>query len=154
MKLRYKLLLILILVAPALATAQCDNSLIDSCKNRLNETVYLKHFKVRFAKANNNKRASVANFSVYLNKGNIYQFTTANDKTKDGKAIIKLYDDFRYYGGNINTKTKEISRSFGLLCQKTGVYYLTIKFQDNDEGCSAIMLSVKEKKKKYDWEKE
>ncbi len=133
---------------------QCNNDLIDICKSKLTKTTYLKHFKVRFAKSSKRKNASSANFSVYLNKGNFYKFSTANDTTKKGKAIIKLYDDFRFYGGNINSKTKEIADAFGFLCQKTGIYYLTIKFKDGEEGCAAVMLSMREKKKKYDWEKE
>jgi len=134
--------------------AQCDNTLIDSCKANLGETIYLKHFKVRFAKGSKSRQAGSANFSVYLTKGTLYKFTTANDKTLEGKAIIKLYDDFRFYGGNIDEKSKTIASSFGLLCQKTGIYYLTIKFHDEKEGCAAVMLSMKEQKRKYEWDEE
>lgn len=134
--------------------AQCDNTLIDSCKAKLGETTYLKHFKVRFAKGSKNRQAGSANFSVYLTKGTLYKFTTANDKTLEGKAIIKLYDDFRFYGGNVDEKSKTTVPSFGLLCQKTGIYYLTIKFHDEKEGCAAVMLSMKEQKRKYDWDDE
>jgi len=132
---------------------QCNNDLIDICKSKLTKTTYLKHFKVRFSKSGKRRKASTANFSVYLNKGTFYKFSTANDSTKNGTAVIKLYDDFRYYGGNINTKTKELANAFGFLCQKTGIYYLTIKFKDGEEGCAVVMLSMRKKKEKYDWEK-
>ncbi len=132
--------------------AQCNNSLIDSCKAKLEETIYLKHFKVRFAKSFNKRKSSAANFSVYLNKGTFYRFTTANDQNQKGKAIIKLYDDFRLYGSNVSQNEKEINASFGFSCNKTGIYYLTIKFKDGEAGCAAVMLSMKPKKKKYEWD--
>lgn len=154
MKLINITLFIALLFAYSSASGQCNNSLIDHCKEKLTKTTYLKHFKVRFAKSTKRRKASAANFSVYLNKGNIYKFTTANDTTRKGVAIIKLYDDFKYYGGNINPKTKKISDNFGIMCQKTGIYYLTIKFKDGEEGCAVVMLSMKKKKKKYEWEQE
>lgn len=120
----------------------------------MGETTYLKHFKVRFAKGQRSRRAGAANFSVYLSKGTLYKFTTANDKTLKGVAVIKLYDDFRIHGSNMDEKTKTISESFGILCDKTGIYYLTVKFNKNQEGCAAIILSMKEKKRKFEWDKE
>lgn len=154
MKVQLPILFIALMVISFSTNAQCDNSLIDSCKNKLGETIYLKHFKVRFAKGSRLRQAGSANFSVYLNKGTFYKFTTANDKSKDGIAEIKLYDDFRFYGGNIDEKTLEIYNSLEFRCQKTGIYYLTIKFHDGLEGCAAIMLSMKERKRKYEWDNE
>lgn len=151
---RILILIVFLFFSQFSAIGQCNNNLIDICKTKLTKTTYLKHFKVRFAKSTKRQKASSANFSVYLNKGTLYKFTTTNDSTKNGVAIIKLYDDFRYYGGNIDQKTKKISDSFGFLCRKTGIYYLTIKFKDGQEGCAVIMLSMKKKKKKYEWEKE
>ncbi|HKK58861.1 MAG TPA: hypothetical protein VJ937_05250 [Salinivirga sp.] len=131
---------------------QCNNSLIDSCKAKLTETTYLKHFKVRFSKSRQKRQPSVANFSLYLNKGTYYRFTTANDGNQKGIAVIKLYDDFRLYGSNVSENGKQIDHSFGFRCNKTGIYYLTIKFKDGAAGCAAVMLSMKPKKKKYDWD--
>jgi hypothetical protein len=132
--------------------SQCNNSLIDSCKSKLGETIYLKHFKLRFAKVRKRGKPSMANFSVYLNKGTDYTFTIANDKTLKGEAIVKLYDDFRFYGSNEKKKGKELTPAFRFLCSKTGIYYLTIQYKDGEEGCSVIMLSMKQKKKKYNWD--
>ncbi|PLX21882.1 MAG: hypothetical protein C0599_07285 [Salinivirgaceae bacterium] len=133
--------------------AQCNNSLIDSCRAKLGETIYLKHFKLRFAKAKKRGNPSMANFSVYLNKGTDYTFTIANDKTLKGEAIVKLYDDFRFFGSNEKKKSKDLAPAFKFLCSKTGIYYITIQYKDGEAGCSVVMLSMKPKKKKYDWDK-
>lgn len=149
----FKLLLLFILSLSISETyGQCNNSLIDSCKAKLGETVYLKHFRLRFAKAKKRAKASAANFSIYLNKGTDYTFTIANDKTQKGEAIVKLYDDFRFYGSNEKKKEKELVDIFRFNCSKTGIYYLTIQYKDGEAGCSVIMLSMKQKKKKYDWD--
>lgn len=132
--------------------SQCNKSLIDSCRSRLGETIYLKHFKLRFAKARKKGKPSIANFSVYLTKGSDYTFTIANDKTLKGEAIVKLYDDFRFFGSNEKKKSKELVPAFKFLCSKTGIYYLTIHYKDGEEGCSVIMLSMEKKKKKYEWD--
>jgi hypothetical protein len=146
------LFLSIIIIAVTDGFSQCNNSLIDSCKSKLGETIYLKHFRLRFAKAKKRAKASVANFSIYLNKGTDYTFTIANDKTQKGEAIVKLYDDFRFYGSNEKKKDKELVEIFRFNCSKTGIYYLTIQYKDGEAGCSVIMLSMKQKKKKYDWD--
>jgi hypothetical protein len=146
-------LLLTFLFSIADSHAQCNNSLIDSCKTKLGETIYLKHFKLRFSKAPKRGKASVANFSVYLNKGTDYTFTVANDKNQKGEAIVKLYDDFRFYGSNEKRKSKDLAPAFKFLCSKTGIYYLTIQYKDGEAGCSVVMLSMEPKKKKYDWDK-
>lgn len=130
--------------------SQCNDALLDSCKTQLGETTYLKHFKVRFSKSSGKRKPSVANFSVYLNKGTTYKFTTANDKKQKGRAIIKLYDDFRLYGSNLNKATDSIAPAFDFVCKKTGIYYLTIRFNKGEAGCAAVMLSMKKRKKKYE----
>ena len=83
-------------------TAQCDNSLISITKEENGGATYVKHFKVRFDQAKNPKKASIANFTVLLNKGNHYRFNVHNDGNKPGHAKLTLYDDFKTYGSNIN----------------------------------------------------
>ena len=145
---------IIIGISYSFGFSQCNYSLLDSAKKDMGATTYLKHFKIRFAKPHRKRKISVANFSVYLSKGNTYLFVSRNDKTQKGRAIVKLYDDFSYFGGNVNPKTSEIKKSFGFYCQKTGVYYLTIRFNDRNPGCAVVLLALKSKRKsKYAWGK-
>ena len=133
--------------------SQCNYTLIDSCKKDIGANTYLRHFKIRFKKAKRKSKISNANFSVYLTKGNVYQITTRNDSIQEGIAVVKLYDDFRYYIGNLDNKTNKIRKSFAFSCKKTGIYYITAHFDEGKEGCAVIMLSLREKEKnKYSWD--
>jgi len=123
------------------ASAQCDNSLIDITKENNGGATYVKHFKVRFEKSKNPKKASVANFTILLNKGNHYRFNVQNDSTKVGKAQLTLYDDFKVYGSNINPSNGKIYPYFDFYCKKTNPYYISIQFVDGEEGCAVGMLS-------------
>lgn len=121
--------------------AQCDNSLIDLTKEENGGATYVKHFKVRFEKSKNPKKASVANFTILLNKGNHYRFNVRNDVDKPGKAKLTLYDDFKVYGSNINPTNGKIYPYFDFYCKKTNPYYISIEFVDGEEGCAVGMLS-------------
>ncbi len=119
--------------------AQCDQSLFDQSKLELGKHTYLQHFRIRSAKHNPN--ATSAQFAVQLTKGNTYLITAVNDASLQGKAIVKLYDDFKYYTGNL-TADERILKGFSFTCNKTGVYYLTVKFDNNGPGCAFIFLSL------------
>lgn len=121
--------------------SQCDNSLIDITKENNGGATYVKHFKVRFEKSKNPRKASIANFTILLNKGNHYRFNVQNDTTKPGKAKLTLYDDFKVYGSNINPSNGKIYPYFDFYCKKTNPYYISIQFVDGEEGCAVGMLS-------------
>lgn len=123
------------------AFSQCDNSLIDITKSENGGATYVKHFKVRFEKSKNPKKASVANFTILLNKGNHYRFNVHNDENRPGKAKLTLYDDFKSYGSNINPANGKIYPYFDFYCKKTNPYYISIQFVDGEEGCAVGMLS-------------
>jgi hypothetical protein len=123
------------------SSAQCDNSLIDITKSENGGATYVKHFKVRFEKAKNPKKASKANFTILLNKGNHYRFNVHNDENKPGKAKLTLYDDYKDYGSNINPENGKVYPYFDFYCKKTNPYYISITFVDGEAGCAVGMLS-------------
>ncbi len=128
---------------PFIASAQCDQELIDICSGQIGEGgTYIKHFKIRFATSKSSKKPSSANFSVILNKGNHYRFTTCNDAGKEGQTKMDLSDDFNQYGTNYDPSTKKIYKSIDFQCNKTGPYYITLSFVDGLEGCGVCIMSL------------
>lgn len=121
--------------------AQCDNSLIAITKNENGGSKYIKHFKIRFEKSKNPKKASVANFTILLNKGSHYRFNVHNDNTRKGHAILTLYDDYNVYGSNYLESADKEYKYFDFYCKKTSPYYISLKFKNGEEGCAVGMLS-------------
>ena len=127
------------------AFGQCDYTLMEKSKLDVEKYTYLQHFKMK--SAHHSTTASCAQFSVNLAKGITYVFTTENDRTQDGRAIVKLSDDFTYYTSNVLTATEDegedrLLQGFSFICGKSGIYYLTIKFENNGPGCAVIIMSM------------
>ena len=118
---------------------QCDQTLLDNSKLEVDKFTYLQHFRIKSARQTQN--ATCAQFSVNLSKGTNYIFSAVNDRTQEGKAVVKLYDDFKYYAGN-ETDDKRLLKGFSFNCNKTGVYYLTIKFDNGGPGCAVVLMSM------------
>ncbi len=121
------------------ALAQCDQSLLENSRLEVEKHTYLQHFRIKSARHTPN--ATSAQFSVSLTKGNTYIFSAFNDQSQEGKAVVKLYDDFKYYTGN-ETDDKRLLKGFSFSCNKTGTYYLTIKFNNNGPGCTIVVMSM------------
>ncbi|NOZ47372.1 MAG: hypothetical protein GXO79_11410 [Chlorobi bacterium] len=123
---------------------QCNNELIEKCKAENGNAKYLKHFKIRFAASKNPKKASVATFTLLLNKGNHYRFNVKNDETKEGKAILDLIENKSFLASNYLPESGKQYSSFDFYCKKTGAYYIDMKFKDGKAGCAVGMISFVE----------
>jgi hypothetical protein len=121
------------------AFAQCDQAFLDACSNQP-DAKYIKHFRIRFTEASNTKTQSEGQFTIMLNKGSHYRFTTCNDPTKPGVTIIELASDVAKFGGNSSGGTDY--KAFDFLCTKTGPYYLKMYFRDGKEGCGVCVISI------------
>lgn len=121
---------------------QCNSTLQDVCVGKIKGTTYLKDFKVKLQKASSGKKQPIAKYSLALSKGNHYRFTVCNDKYKDSKAIIQIYQGNKLVGSNFNKSNKKIYPAFDFLCNRTGVYSIYISYNDGMEGCSVTMLSL------------
>jgi len=120
------------------SNAQCNNELIVNCISQKQNVTYLKEFIIRLPKARKKKQDPRALFSVMLNKGTNYHFNICNDTLNTQNIILKLYDDFKSYGGNIRDEKEYFS--FDFKCRKTQVYYLVVTYNGN-EGCGVVILS-------------
>ncbi len=138
---RYPLLIVgfFLLLFNSAAIAQCDQAFLDACSTQP-DAKYLKHFRIRFTEASNTKTQSEGQFTIMLNKGNHYRFTTCNDATKPGVTVIELTTDGGSVGGNSAGGTDY--KAFDLLCTKTGPYYLKMYFRDGKEGCGVCVISL------------
>ena len=142
MKIKYIILLIVSVFAFNInAKAQCGNNLKRECFQLIKSGHYMKDFRLRFEQSSKRNPKS-EEYSIILNKGNRYRFVIKNDKTKEGEAIIKLYDDFKIYASSYDEASATHHSAFDFMCQKTQVYYLSGHFLEGKKGCSIIMLGL------------
>ena len=135
------ILIIFLLFVSLNVFSQCDNSLIDRCRQKIGKATYIKHFKVRFEEGRK-KKPQEKKYSILLNKGNHYRFNIENDKSRAGKGVIKLWNDYTFYGSSFDKDDGTTYEYFDFFCSKTGVYYVSLYFIDAKKGCAVAMVSL------------
>ena len=141
------LLFMLGLISATDTKAQCNEELVKMATAELKNSTYLKDFRIRLKKAEKNKPAPVARYSVYLNKGTHYRFSICNSPDFEGKAIMQLFDSDVLLGSTYNADTKKDYFAFDFMCSKSASYQILATFQEGKEGCAVGILSmVKDKK--------
>lgn len=133
------ILLIIKIVITQNLFGQCEFTILENSNIQVEKYTYLQHFRIKSARHSEN--ATSAQFSISLTKGTTYLFSAENDPSQEGRAIVKLYDDFKYYTGNV-TKDDRLLKGFSFACYKSGVYYLTIKFSNGGPGCAIVVMSM------------
>ena len=119
--------------------AQCGNDLKREAYEKIKGGTYLKDFRIRFEESSK-KDPDSEEFTIMLYKGVRYRFSIKNDKTKEGEAIVKLYDDFKIYASSYDAASATHHNVFEIFCQKTQAYYVSGHFKDGKKGCAIIML--------------
>jgi hypothetical protein len=120
--------------------AQCGNELKREAYAKIKGGTYLKDFRIRFDEESSKKNPDSEEFTIMLYKGVRYRFVLKNDKSKEGEAIIKLYDDFKIYASSYDEASATHHNIFEFFCQKTQAYYVSGHFLDGKKGCAIIML--------------
>lgn len=133
--------------------AQCKQQLVYSCATNNGGAIYLRDFNAKLKKARgNNKPASVVRFSVVLNRGTHYRFNLCEPEntTPEKLVVLKLYDTHRVHGSTFDEAKNVDRKGFDFVCQKSGVYYVSIGFKanaDTQKGCAVGILSFVGKNK-------
>jgi hypothetical protein len=145
------LVLFIVLAGKIETHAQCKQQLVYNCATNNGGAIYLRDFNAKLKKARGNKPAAVARFSVVLNRGTHYRFNLCMPDGMDGKAVLKLYDPHRTHGSTWDQDKNVDYKAFDFVCQKSGVYYVSIGFKDegadDDKGCAVGILSFVGKNK-------
>jgi len=132
------------------ANAQCKQQLVYQCATSNNKAIYLRDFNAKLKKTRPNKPPAVARFSVVLNKGTNYRFNLCNMKGFEGRSVLTLYDPKRVHGSTYNKSTDRDWKYLDFICQKSGVYFVSIKWKkgkDDKKGCAVGIMSFVGKNK-------
>ena len=142
MKIRTKILLFFLFL-PIWIYGQCNNTLVEKAvKESGDNTVYVRDFKIQLKKGMPKKPAPVISFLVYLRQNIIYRFNVLSDETKEGEAIIQLYDNNELLGSTLNLYENIDDRSFDYYCDESDIYRVLMSFKEGKEGCAVGILSI------------
>ncbi len=135
-------------------TAQCKQQVVYTCATNNARAIYLRDFNTKLRKGKTDKESGTR-WRVLLNKGTHYRFNLCTLDGFEGKIILTLYDAKHpemskpYFVTKYSSDPKQSNRS-DFICQKTGTYYLSIRFKDGVEQkktCAVGILSFVGKNK-------
>ena len=122
--------------------AQSAEDLVEQCANNAGkDATYLKDFIVKLGEGKSGSKHPVARYPLVLSKNNVYRFSVCTMEVSEGKAIIRLYDSNRLIFSSYDADTQEEFNPFNFLCQKTGIYHVSISFIDGKPGEAVGILS-------------
>jgi hypothetical protein len=122
--------------------AQCNDKLIEIAAARLEGYNYSKDFKVRLKKAKKGEQAPSHRITVILNRGFRYKIFTTSAKEFNNKLVADLYNNEVKIASTWNKDSGKHYEAIEFECAKTGAYFLTLYFDDGQEGCGVAILGV------------
>ena len=126
------------LFIPALVYAQCDfEAYLDSCKTHVTHDHfnYLKDYQID----NEHGAKQKVEYSIALVDGFDYEYYFTGYKEGHQEVIATLSDSNRKKLGT-NKHHKNFVHVIHHSCRKTGIYYITFTFKDEEEYCGAAVL--------------
>lgn len=139
-------IVIVFMICWALVTkAQCNDQLLDIASEKLAGFVYVNNFKVKLQEVKKKKDPRNVTYTVILNKGVKYRFVVVSAEEYESKMIFDLMGYKGKLASSYNAATGKHYPVIEFLCQRTGVHYLYLGFQEK-EGCGALVYAFKEKK--------
>lgn len=136
------LLTILVAVFMAsVASAQCNEQLVNKCYPTIDGYTYLKDFKFRLKEASEANPKPTAKFQLILSKDTKYLLTACNAEEYPGKVIYQLFDASGLLASSYNPQTGKHYESVEFVCKKSGLYYLAYTFEGNKKGCAIGMVA-------------
>lgn len=135
------------------ASAQCKQQLVYSCATEGN-AIYLRDFNTKLKKPSGDEDSGTK-WTVVLNKGTRYRFNLCTPEGFSDKVVLTLYDSQKPEKTNPYVSTwdqvnnTDIS-SFDFICEKSGMYYVSIRFKDEADDkktCAVGILSFVGKNK-------
>lgn len=135
------------------ANAQCKQQRVYQCATQNNKAIYLRDFNTKL-KPVRGSGESGQKWTVVLNKGTRYRFNLCTPEGFQDKVVLTLYDSQHPEQSNpyasTNVDGKDV-KSFDFTCQKTGMYYVSIRFKskisDAQKSCAVGILSFVGKNK-------
>lgn len=134
-KLRAKFVLLVISALFLLnidAKAQCKQQFVYECAS-MQGVIFQRDFNIKLKL--NSDGSSGTKFSQFLNKGSRYRFRLCVPDEIKGDVVLTLFDGAHPelsnpYASTFDKTTKKDREYFDFICNRTAVYYLSIRYKD------------------------
>jgi len=133
--------------------AQCKQQVVYNCATDNDRAIYLRDFNTKLKKEKKGQESGTK-WTVVLNKGTRYRFNLCTPDGIEDKIIMVLYDNSHPennpYGSTIDPTTGKDRKNFDFICQKSGMYYISINYKDglgDRKACAVGIMSFVGKNK-------
>jgi hypothetical protein len=134
-----------IFIPRAEVNAQCKEQRVYHCARLGGNAIYLRDFNTKLKAVRSERDINGTKWPVVLNRGTRYRFILC-EQTDIGTKEVKLtlFDTKNPETDPINSTEKTGSEMFDFVCQRSGVYYVSIRFMDGKgkkQTCAVGILS-------------
>lgn len=136
------------------AAAQCKQQLVYQCATQTEKAIYLRDFNTKLKRDAADEETGMK-WTVVLNKGTQYRFSLCAPDGFQDQVVLTLYDsehpeNSNAWGSTYDKTTKTDRKSFDFICNKTAMYYISIRFKPtvgSKKACAVGILSFVGKSK-------
>ncbi len=134
--------------------AQCRQQLVYACATHqdpnASASIYLRDFNTKLRRATKTPvKETGTKWTIVLNKDAKYRFNLCVPDGVEGQVVLTLYDSqhpefSKPYCSTYDKDKDKDYPSFDFVCQKSGMYYVSIRFKENSEAkktCAVGILS-------------
>jgi hypothetical protein len=134
-------------VASEEANAQCKQQVVYNCATNNGKAIYLRDFNVKLKKGESEEDDAGTKFAVVLNQGTHYRFNLCTQDGFEKSVELVLFDAKHPENTDPYAITKPSSdpktdNRFDFICQKSGTYYVSIRFIKGIEGKKSCAVGV------------
>jgi len=127
------------------ASAQCKQQVVYQCATNIDKAIYLRDFNTKLRKGKKGKKSGTR-WAVLLNRGTHYRFTLCTQGNFENSVVLTLFDakhpETKPYQITKYTGNKRTSNRFEFICNKTGTYYLSIRFKKGKEAKKSCAVGI------------
>ncbi len=128
------------------ADAQCKQQLVYQCATQTEKAIYLRDFNTKLKRDSPDEETGMK-WTVVLNKGTQYRFSLCAPDGFQEQVVLTLFDsehpeNSKPWGCTYDKVTKSDRKSFDFQCNKTGRYYISIRFKPGEGGKKACAVGI------------
>ena len=137
----------IVALADSEAKAQCKQQVVYNCATNNGKAIYLRDFNTKLKRGGSDEEDSGTKWSVVLNSGTHYRFNLCTQDGFENQVELVLFDakhpeDTDPYMVTKPSSDQTKNNRFDFICQKSGTYYVSIRFMKGVEGKKSCAVGV------------
>ncbi len=142
-------LLMMAVTFPVTVFSQCGGELFNACHAKIDSENLVRSYPVQFPQRQNGQTLPVVKHNMMLQSGNTYRIYTCSAEEYPGKVIASLHHADKLIGSTYVIDKNKHLPYIEFECKATGVYNLTLYFENGEKGCAIGILAAKKQEQKH-----